>query len=72
MSRRRQRGQAMVEFAVSVPLLMLVLLGLFKFGAAMYQYDLVDNAARVATRYAAVHGSTCTKSGCAENFLRYS
>jgi Flp pilus assembly protein TadG len=63
MSRRHQRGQALVEFAVSVPLIMLVLLGFFKFAAAMYQYDLVDNAARIGTRYAIVHGSTCTQCG---------
>ena len=55
MSRaREERGQAMVEFALVVPLFILVLVGLFDVGRAVYAYNTVNNAAREAGRLAIV------------------
>ena len=55
MSRaREERGQAMVEFALIVPLFILVLVGLFDVGRAIYAYNTVNNAAREAGRLAIV------------------
>ena len=34
-----QRGLAMVEFAIALPLLVLMLLGIAEFGRLLYQYN---------------------------------
>lgn len=47
-------GQSMVEFALIVPIFVLVLLGLFDVGRAVYAYNTVNNAAREAGRLAIV------------------
>ena len=44
----------MVEFALVIPLVILILLGLFDFGRAIYAYNTVSNAAREAARVAIV------------------
>jgi Flp pilus assembly protein TadG len=52
------RGQAPAEFAmIAVPALMLIF-GLMNFSLAVYDYNFVSYAAREATRYAAVRGSS--------------
>lgn len=50
----RKRGQAMVEFAMVLPLFMLVLSGICDFGFALYQNMSVINAAREGARAAAM------------------
>ena len=52
--RRSQRGQALVEFALVLPLLIVVLVGIFDFGRAIYYYTTANNAAREAGRLAIV------------------
>lgn len=57
MMRRRGAacsGQAMVEFALIVPIFVLMLVGLFDVGRAVYAYNTVNNAAREAGRLAIV------------------
>lgn len=44
-------GQSMVEFGLIVPLLLLVLTGIFSFGIIFNQYELLTNAANSAARY---------------------
>ena len=58
MSRRSARGQTMVEFALVAPLFVLVLIGIINAGYAIYAYNTVANAARVAARVAIVNQST--------------
>ena len=53
MRRHAQRGMAMVEFAISTPLLFLLLLAVVEFGRAFYQYNQLVSAARDAARYLA-------------------
>jgi Flp pilus assembly protein TadG len=56
-SRRRQgrsRGQALVEFALVLPVFVLVLMGIFDLGRAVYAYNTISNAARSAIRVAIV------------------
>lgn len=48
---RRARGQAMVEFALIVPLLVLVLMGIFDLGRGVYAYNVLASAAREGARY---------------------
>jgi Flp pilus assembly protein TadG len=51
---RDQRGQAMVEMALVMPILIMVILGIFEFGR-VYNYQLtLTNAVREGARFAAV------------------
>jgi hypothetical protein len=47
-------GQAVVETAIVLPLLIMLLLGIFDFGCAMYTKNSLTNAARIVARGAAV------------------
>lgn len=48
-----QRGLAMVEFAIALPLLLLLLLGVAELGRMLYQYNNLLQANRDAVRYLA-------------------
>lgn len=50
------RGQGLVEFALALPLLLLVILGIVDFGRLFLMYSAVSNAAREGVRYGAVSG----------------
>lgn len=56
--RRRTRGQTLVEFALILPLFMLVLGGIIVFGIGVFYQQQLANAAREAARYAAIHSAT--------------
>lgn len=49
------RGQALVEFALIFPILILVLFGLVDLGRGVYAFSTVSNAAREGARVAAVN-----------------
>lgn len=51
---RSFRGQTLVEFALVLPLLVLILVGIFDFGRAIYAFNTVNNAAREGARLAIV------------------
>jgi hypothetical protein len=57
-TREKPRGQAMVEFALVFPVFVLLLVGLFDFGRAIWVNDTLSTAAREAGRYAVVHGGS--------------
>ncbi|WP_255838275.1 TadE/TadG family type IV pilus assembly protein [Pseudomonas benzenivorans] len=48
-----QRGVAMVEFAIALPLLLLLLLAIGEFGRLLYHYNNLLQASRDAGRYVA-------------------
>lgn len=51
LSRRRgHRGQTLVEFALILPIFVLVLVGIFDFGRGVYAYNTISNASREAVR----------------------
>jgi hypothetical protein len=52
------RGQSMVEFALILPILVLLLAGFFDFGRVVLGNDALAHAAREAARYAIVHGGS--------------
>ncbi len=51
---KNQRGQAMVEMALILPILILLIFGIIEFGRIFASYLMVNNAAREGARYAAV------------------
>jgi len=53
-ARHEPPGQALAEFALVIPLFVLILVGIFDFGRAIYDYNAIGNAARTATRLAIV------------------
>lgn len=53
--RHRQRGQGLVEIALVLPLLLLIFMGIFDFGRAVFAYNTATNAAREAARLAIVN-----------------
>lgn len=61
MERRKRdlaSGQALVEFALVVPILLLILMGIAEFGRAWMTRNILTSAAREAVRIAAVQGNT--------------
>jgi Flp pilus assembly protein TadG len=59
---RNQRGQAVTEFAVILPVLLLVLLAVYQFGVVFNNYIQVTAAAREGARKAAVSRTAGTCS----------
>jgi Flp pilus assembly protein TadG len=52
--RQPHRGQALVEFALALPILILLLVGIFDLGRGVYAFNTVNNAAREGARLAIV------------------
>jgi Flp pilus assembly protein TadG len=52
-----QHGQSLIEFALLLPLMLLIITGLIDVGRAVWQENTLAYAAREGTRYAIVHGS---------------
>jgi Flp pilus assembly protein TadG len=64
---KADEGSSLVEFALIFLVMMAMMLGIIDFCRAAYVYHFVSNAAREATRYAAVRGSTCNvDSSCSQ------
>jgi len=49
---RAQSGAELIEFALTLPLMLLVVLGMIEFGFLFQQYEVVTNAAREGARIA--------------------
>jgi Flp pilus assembly protein TadG len=50
--RHGERGQAIIELALTLPLLLLIVIGIFDFGMMFQRYEMVTNAARELARVA--------------------
>jgi Flp pilus assembly protein TadG len=59
-ARRQPRGQSLTEFAIVVPLLLLILFGIIQVGITYGGYNGLINSVREAARY----GSVCTGTTC--------
>jgi Flp pilus assembly protein TadG len=64
----RPNGTAIVEFALILPLLLVLVFGAINFGALMYDQSVITNAAREGARWAAVHSSAATGASCTNSF----
>ena len=53
-----ERGQAMIETALVLPILLLISVGIFEFGRAYQTYQVLTNAAREGARLAILPDST--------------
>lgn len=53
--RKHESGQALVEFALVLPLLLALLCGIIDFGWLYYNQITLNNAAREGARYAVIH-----------------
>jgi Flp pilus assembly protein TadG len=54
-STKRRRGQAMVEFALVIPIFLLIFVAVFDLGRAVFAYNTLTNAAREGVRLAIVN-----------------
>ena len=57
---RGEGAQSLVEFALTLPLFLLLVTGIFDVARAVWQENSLAYAAREGTRYAIVHGSAGT------------
>jgi Flp pilus assembly protein TadG len=55
-SLRSEDGVAVIEFALTLPLLLVIVLGMFDFAMAFRQYQVMTNAAREGARMAVLPG----------------
>jgi hypothetical protein len=60
ITRQRSRGQALTEFSLVLPILLILFLGIIEFGRFVLAYQVLNNAVREGSRYAVVHGSNST------------
>jgi Flp pilus assembly protein TadG len=56
--RADERAQALVEFALVLPIFLLLVTGIFDVARAVWQENTLAYAAREGTRYAIVHGAS--------------
>ena len=57
-TRRGSQGQSLVEFALLIPILALILVGVFDLGRAFHALITIRNAGREAARYGTLHNSS--------------
>jgi len=55
---RHSRGQALVEFALVLPVFVVLLMSIFDFGRVIWAKNSLESAAREGARYAIVHGDS--------------
>ena len=65
-----EKGQNLVEFALVVPLLLLLVIGIAELGRAWMAKNILTGAAREAVRMYAVKNDTAAATGRADNVLR--
>jgi Flp pilus assembly protein TadG len=59
----RDDGSAMVEFALTSTILFMTIFGILSFSLVIFAHHQVSEAARQGSRYAMVHGNTCSVNG---------
>jgi TadE-like protein len=60
--RHRSPGQALVEFALVLPLFIFIVIAIFDVGRVIWARNVLENAAREGGRYAIVHGDSIGQS----------
>jgi len=67
-----EQGQTMTEFAIVLPILVVLLFGIIQFGIAFNNYVTVTDAARAGARMAAVSRNSSDPVGACTNQVRSS
>ena len=62
--KRSSRGQASVEFALTIVFVMVIILGAIEMIMLIYTYSVLADAAKEGVRYAIVHGTGVGDSNC--------
>lgn len=70
--RKRQDGQALVEFAIVTPLLLMLVLGIIQFGIVFHDWITLTDATRAGARQAAVSRTLIDPVGITETRVRKS
>ncbi len=68
-ARKGEKGQSLVEFALVVPLLLLLVIGIAEFGRAWMTRNIMTGAAREAVRMYAVKDNTAAARVRADQIL---
>jgi Flp pilus assembly protein TadG len=68
--RRHEAGAAAVEFAIVLPLLVLLLFGIVEFGLLLYNQQVITNASREGARYGIVSRTPRYSDGEIEQVVR--
>ena len=55
---RSQKGAALIEAAITIPIILLICVGIFEFGRAYQTWQVLTNAAREGARVAILNGTT--------------
>ena len=55
---RSEKGAALLEAAITVPIILLISVGIFEFGRAYQTWQVLTNAAREGARVAVISGTT--------------
>lgn len=67
ISHRRQRGQALLEFALIFPIMILVMVAVFDLGRLVFAYNNITNAARTGVRLAIVDQTNASARTATKN-----
>jgi Flp pilus assembly protein TadG len=65
---RRERGNAMIEFAFSAGVLIPLFIGTFQFGYGFYIYNMLSTQMRAGARYASLKTFACASSSEIDTF----
>lgn len=49
------RGQELLEYALMLPLFLILVMGIFDLGRAVYYYSVMNNSVREGARYGSIH-----------------
>lgn len=69
--RSQERGQSLIEFAMVLPILLLLAIGTIEFGRAYYHYNTLSKAVRQAARYMSCHAYNSAEQTNAANMAIY-
>jgi Flp pilus assembly protein TadG len=69
--RRGERGQAIVELALTLPMLLLIVMGIFDFGVMFQRYEIVTNAAREGARIGVLSGAGYSNADAQARAIQY-
>jgi Flp pilus assembly protein TadG len=70
MNLKKQTGQSMVEFALVLPLLLVVLLGVIEFGLVLYDKAVITNASREGARAGVVFMGNADPAAVAKSYCQ--